>query len=144
MGCHFLLQGIFPTQELNPHLLHWQADILPLSHQESPAGEYKVASCATQPSVKNVCPRGWGPRGFRITMTMGPSECLRGGCGGAGEPHLPQHTHTAYGLFFGERRGCTQESLEIKRVRLEEGTAVYSHDPPCDCSGWGTAERSCN
>ena len=27
--CHFLLQGIFPTQELNPHLLHWQADSLP-------------------------------------------------------------------------------------------------------------------
>ena len=22
MGCHFLSQGIFPTQELNPHLLH--------------------------------------------------------------------------------------------------------------------------
>ena len=21
VGCHFLLQGIFPTQELNPHLL---------------------------------------------------------------------------------------------------------------------------
>ena len=21
-GCHFLLQGIFPTQGLNPHLLH--------------------------------------------------------------------------------------------------------------------------
>ena len=32
VGCHFLLQGIFPTQELNPHLLHllrWQADALP-------------------------------------------------------------------------------------------------------------------
>ena len=24
MGCHFLLQGIFPTQQLNLHLLHWQ------------------------------------------------------------------------------------------------------------------------
>ena len=24
VGCHFLLQGIFPTQGLNPHLLHWQ------------------------------------------------------------------------------------------------------------------------
>ena len=27
LGCHALLQGIFPTQELNPHLLcllHWQ------------------------------------------------------------------------------------------------------------------------
>ena len=38
-GCHFLLQGIFPTQGLNPHLLHllyWQADSLPLSHPGSP------------------------------------------------------------------------------------------------------------
>ena len=26
MGCHFLLQGIFPTQGSNPCLLHWQAD----------------------------------------------------------------------------------------------------------------------
>ena len=29
MGCHFLLQRIFPC------LLHWQADSLPLSHQKS-------------------------------------------------------------------------------------------------------------
>ena len=35
LGCHFLLQGIFLTQELNPLLLclpHWQADSLPLYH----------------------------------------------------------------------------------------------------------------
>ena len=32
VGNHLLLQGIFPTQELNPHLLHWQKDSLPLSH----------------------------------------------------------------------------------------------------------------
>ena len=32
----FLLQGIFLTQGLNPQLLHWQADSLPLSHQRSP------------------------------------------------------------------------------------------------------------
>ena len=25
VGCHFLLQEIFPTQGSNPHLLHWQA-----------------------------------------------------------------------------------------------------------------------
>ena len=33
-GCHFLLQGIFPTQRLNLcllHLLHWQVDSLPLA-----------------------------------------------------------------------------------------------------------------
>ena len=38
-GCHFLLQGIFPSQELNLsllHLLHWQVDSLPLSHLGSP------------------------------------------------------------------------------------------------------------
>ena len=35
LGCHALLQGIFPTQGLNPHLLrllHWQVGSLPLSH----------------------------------------------------------------------------------------------------------------
>ena len=35
VGSHFLLQGIFPTQRSNPHilgLLLWQAGSLPLSH----------------------------------------------------------------------------------------------------------------
>ena len=39
LGCHFFLQGIFPTQRLNPDLLcflHWQVDSLPLSHLQSP------------------------------------------------------------------------------------------------------------
>ena len=30
------VQEIFPTQGLNPSLLHWQADSLPLSHLKSP------------------------------------------------------------------------------------------------------------
>ena len=40
VGCHFLLQEIFSTQGSNlclllgRHLLHWQADSLPLSHQQ--------------------------------------------------------------------------------------------------------------
>ena len=38
VGCHFLLQGIFQTQGSNLHLLHWQANCLPLSHQGSPPG----------------------------------------------------------------------------------------------------------
>ena len=29
--------GIFPTQGSNPHLLHWQVDSLPLSHQYNPS-----------------------------------------------------------------------------------------------------------
>jgi len=38
VGCHFLHQGIFLTQASKPsllHLLHWQADSLPLSHPKS-------------------------------------------------------------------------------------------------------------
>ena len=33
VDCHFLIQGIFPTQGSNLSLLHWQADFLPLSPQ---------------------------------------------------------------------------------------------------------------
>ena len=38
-GCYFLLQGIFLTQGLNPHLLyllHWQMGSSPPHHQGSP------------------------------------------------------------------------------------------------------------
>ena len=47
VGCHFLLQGIFPTQGLNLnllHLLHWQTDSLPLSHLGSPSYPVLVQS----------------------------------------------------------------------------------------------------
>ena len=36
MGCHFLLQGIFPTQGSNGSPLQWQMNSLPLSHLGSP------------------------------------------------------------------------------------------------------------
>ena len=39
VGCHFLLQGIFPTQRWNPHvlcILHWQAGSLPLAPPGKP------------------------------------------------------------------------------------------------------------
>ena len=32
VGCYFLLQGVFLTQESNPRLLHWQADSLLWRH----------------------------------------------------------------------------------------------------------------
>ena len=43
MGCHFLLQRIFPTQRLNLCLLHWQTDSLQLSQQGSEVAQ----SCPT-------------------------------------------------------------------------------------------------
>ena len=41
MGCHFLLEGIFPTQGSNLRLLHWQAYSLLLSHLGSRIKCYK-------------------------------------------------------------------------------------------------------
>ena len=32
MGCHFLLQGTLPTQEVNLAILHWQVDSPPPCH----------------------------------------------------------------------------------------------------------------
>ena len=45
MGCHFLLQGIFLTQGLNPSLLcllHWQADCF--TTEPSPSSFYQIKS----------------------------------------------------------------------------------------------------
>ena len=36
VGCHFLVQGIFPTQGSNQCLLHWQMDSLLLRHLGGP------------------------------------------------------------------------------------------------------------
>jgi len=41
VGCHALLQGIFPIQGSNPCLLHWQVDSLLLSHKGSSAVHLK-------------------------------------------------------------------------------------------------------
>ena len=43
VGCHFFLQEIFPTQGLNPGLLHCRHALYRLSHQGSPPElEYNI------------------------------------------------------------------------------------------------------
>ena len=52
MGCHFLLQGIFPTQELNPgllHLLHWLSGFF----SAEPPGKQIITSLG-YPKVLNL------------------------------------------------------------------------------------------
>ena len=36
VDCHFLFQGIIPTQGLNLHLLYWQIQNLPKVFSETP------------------------------------------------------------------------------------------------------------
>ena len=51
MGCHFLLQGIFPTQESNPGVLHCRQILYQLSYEGSPkangGGGLVTKSCPT-------------------------------------------------------------------------------------------------
>ena len=74
MGCHSLLQGIFPTQGSNLCLLHWQVDSLPLSHLGSSSlhleGTYYVVYTACS-SFMELClqPRG-SPGGKALTYVL--------------------------------------------------------------------------
>ena len=44
VGCHALLQGIFPTQGLNPRLPHCRQILYHLSHQGNPASSVQFSS----------------------------------------------------------------------------------------------------
>ena len=63
VGCHFLLQGIFPTQRLNPHLPHWQAGSLPLVPLGSPRRRASLSgNWITQAVVNAPNPNHWSTR----------------------------------------------------------------------------------
>ena len=59
MGCHSLLQGIFPTQGLNLGLLNYRQILYHLSHQGSPkqalGGSFKLLRTSVFSSANGVC-----------------------------------------------------------------------------------------
>ena len=86
---HFLLQGIFPTQGLDLHLLHWQVDSLPLSHQGTDWSIINIIKCKPSKwpefrrlldiSSLTVIKLGdfWGPWHFRYERKEGKLCGLR-------------------------------------------------------------------
>ena len=54
VGCHALLQGIFPTQELNPGLLHSRWILYHLSHQGSPFYVYAPSKLGLLSKGENI------------------------------------------------------------------------------------------
>ena len=50
VGCHFLLQEIFPIQGLNPGLSHYRQTLYRLSHQGLSIGPFKLST-----SQQNLC-----------------------------------------------------------------------------------------
>ena len=62
VGCHFLLQGIFPTQGLNPVLSHCRQMLYHLSHQEVP-NILRGDQCYIRKEHGEVGPGGQGDEG---------------------------------------------------------------------------------
>ena len=61
VGCHALLQGIFPSQKLNPGILHGKQILYHLSHQGSP--QQREIQVKSQDSKKQRgCPEAGGDR----------------------------------------------------------------------------------
>ena len=83
MSCHFLLQGIFPTQGWNLDLLHYRQTLYCLSHQESwwPRGqswctEYILVH-GTYPRVRGRVPTASLPTlSLRVSLCACLSPCL--------------------------------------------------------------------
>ena len=60
VGCCALLQGIFPTQELNPGLLHYRQILYHLSHQGSPTvnilNDKMLKTFPSRSGIREGCP----------------------------------------------------------------------------------------
>ena len=83
MSCHFLLQGIFVTQGLNPHLLHCGQILYYLSHQGSlvPQQSFKndaLGILVSQPGIKYLPPAVEMQSLYHWATTEGPQiRCLK-------------------------------------------------------------------
>ena len=73
MGCHALLQGIFPTQGLNPGLLHYRRILDCLSHQGSPRTQALELS---RPLGPWLCTSGGEIRGYNLVKIKGEAACM--------------------------------------------------------------------
>ena len=74
VGCHFLPQSIFPTQELNPcllHLLHQKADSLLRSHLGSP---YRMLDKNTELFTMNVYTMNFLYQNFHLNLLQRVKE----------------------------------------------------------------------
>ena len=61
VGCHFLLQGIFPSQGTNPGLPHCRWILYQLNHKGSPAGSDGKASACNAGDLGSISGLGRSP-----------------------------------------------------------------------------------
>ena len=70
MGCHFLLQGLFPTQGSSPGLPHWRRILYCLSPQGSPTALCVLAQPGS--SFSSQCPKHRRVAAIKMLRPAGP------------------------------------------------------------------------
>ena len=73
MGCHFLLQGIFPTQGLNRSILQWQVISLSSSHVGSPNSLHLFSSVQPLSRVRLFATPWTAARQASLSITISRS-----------------------------------------------------------------------
>ena len=158
VGCHFLLYGVFPTQELNLcclQLLHWQADPVPLCHLGSPKA-YELqgisASCdcgcvagplhlSTLPPVGQECshkcerisplphPNPHTSNGVSYSQKAFLLDVILVSCScSSSEVTLPIHIHTHI-LQFLNLRGIYSQVLGQRHSGTQMTLSAGGHSP---------------
>ena len=115
VSCHFLLQGIFPTEGLNPCLLHWQVDSLLLSHQKIECQMNFISPLTPQSSHSHIFPKFL----MRTVMEMANHRVIQIDlfllqCLGEGiqiDFFLPGKSHGWRGLVGCSPWGCTESDM---------------------------------
>ena len=117
-GCHVLLQGIFPTQGLNPGLPHCGQTLYPLSHQRSLVSGHLLRCSDTVPPPHGAMPHL--PSIPQLDRQAHPTEVSRArlspeaGSGGGGfgtGTQLPVHSAEA------RRHAMSTAGLPLPRRR---------------------------
>ena len=122
MGCHFLLQGIFLTQESNFRLLHWQANYLPLSHLGSPRkGEGKINDTGKNRLSNSPRVQRWAGEWWKwVWGLLGEGTCQRQGL----KWQLQWHPAT-------ETEQKDREDCSLKMSPWKERRKKWGHSEVC-------------
>ena len=127
VGCHFLLQGIFPTQGSNLGLSHCRQTLYHLSHQGSPGVcslACLVLNCFTTMSY------------FSTTMSYFPTFlAVFSGITSLIKPSLSVYSHSARNLLL-KTSSVEGKDIEQRRTGLFKGhryLTVMDLQPPVEC-----------
>ena len=102
VGCHFLLQGIFPTQGSNPGLLHCRRTLYCLSHQEVKGSPQKHLTHTSREKDKSItglphtiiCNQQQVMGFAHSAARRAHSQVAPRGLTACPLVHTPHHTHT--------------------------------------------------